>query len=108
MTHSMSLMVFFAYYMYIEVSEWDLYQTWKDENIVEFWTFHYLLSNQMLKYNPTHRKYAGDSSMIPATYQNQSARYKIKYDPRGEIGRLLAYYLQFSTFLKRTKEAKYC
>ena len=72
--HVMSLAVVFSYSMYFEVAERNLEQTWKDNNIVVFWKFCYLLSNQMLKYNSTHRKYAGDTNMIPNTQKNQAAR----------------------------------
>ena len=34
--HAMYLTVVVAYYMYPEVVEEELYQVWKDENIVDF------------------------------------------------------------------------
>ena len=36
MLHSMSLVVIFSYYMYLEVAEEDIDQTWKDNNIFRF------------------------------------------------------------------------
>ena len=39
-THIMSLSVVAAYEIYLDMEEVDLYQTWKDNNIVEFWKFH--------------------------------------------------------------------
>ena len=47
MIHVMSLEVFFAYDMYLNVEEGDLKYTRKEENIVDFWTFRDLLSNHM-------------------------------------------------------------
>ena len=67
----MSLVVVVAYYMYLEVSEVELNQKWKDKNIVDFCTFHDLLSNQMINYNPTHHKYFGDTNIRTATHQKQ-------------------------------------
>ena len=57
-----------------------------DDNIVDFWKICDLLSNQMIKYNLTHSKYAGDAIMIPDTHQNQYSRYNIKYYVRFKIG----------------------
>ena len=39
MLHAMYLAVVVDYYIYIEVTEVELYQKWKDNNIVEFWKF---------------------------------------------------------------------
>ena len=58
----------------------------------------------MLKYNPTHQKYAGDSNMRPAAQQNQASRDKIKDDARLKIGRPLAEDLQLSNFAKNPKK----
>ena len=85
-THEMSLAVVVAYVMYLEVAEGYLDQTLKDFNIFDFWTFCDILSNQMIKYNPTHYKYEGNSNMIPAKHQNQSARDNIKDDTREKRG----------------------
>ena len=60
----MYLAVLVAYDMYLEVSEGDIDQTWKDDNIVDFWKICYLLSYHTIKYNPTHIKYSGASNMI--------------------------------------------
>ena len=57
--------------MQLEVSEGYLEQTFKDDTIVDVWTFRDLLYNQMIKYNPTYFKYSGDSNMRPATQHNQ-------------------------------------
>ena len=74
----MPLEVVLAYEMYLEVEEGYIDQTWKEDNIVELWTLCDLLSNQMIKYNPTHCKYSGESNMRPATHHNQALRYKNK------------------------------
>ena len=63
----MSLAIVVDYYMYHEVVEGDLDQTWKDDNIVDFWKFWGILSNQIINYNPTHCKYASGTNMILAT-----------------------------------------
>ena len=44
----------------------------------------------MIKYNPTHGKYAGDNIMIPYTQYNQYTRDNIKDGARVKIGRPLA------------------
>ena len=49
MIHAMYIAVVVAYDMYFEVEEWYLYQTWKEDNIIDFWTFCDLLSNNMIK-----------------------------------------------------------
>ena len=67
MLHTMYLTVVVSYHMYLDVEEGDLNQTWKDDNIVDFWTFRVLLYNHMINYNPTHHKYAVDATMRPAT-----------------------------------------
>ena len=59
--------------MYVEVAERDLDQTWKENNIVDFWKFSYLLYNQMIKCNPTHHKYSGNTNMRPDTKHNITA-----------------------------------
>ena len=56
----------FSYDIYLEMVEGDINQTFKDDNIVEFWTVCDLFSNHMLKYNPTHRKYEDGTNMRPA------------------------------------------
>ena len=67
MLHMIYLAVVVSYHMYLEVAEGELNQTWKDDNIVDFWKFCNLLYNHMINYNPTHRKYAVDATMRPAT-----------------------------------------
>ena len=44
-----------------------------------------LISNWMIKYNPTHRNYAGDIKMIPATQHNQAAIDRSKESSRVKI-----------------------
>ena len=73
--------------MYLEVAEGYIDKTWKEDNIVDFWKFRDLLSNQMIKYNPTHHEYAGGTIMIPDIEQNQSARNNSKGNARIKIGR---------------------
>ena len=85
------------------MAERELDQTWKDHNIFDLWTFRDLLSNQMIKYNPTHHKYVGGTNMRPAKYQNQAARYKINYYARGKGSRPLVEEVQLSNFEKKKK-----
>ena len=54
----------------------------------------------MIKYNPNHSKYSGDSNMIIATKWNQSDIDKSKDDTRGKIVRLLANEVQLFNFKK--------
>ena len=84
--------------MYLEAAELDIDQTWKDNNIIDLWTFRDILSNQTIKYNPNHRKYAGDANMRPGTQQNQSARNKSKDNARKKIGKPLEEEIQLSNF----------
>ena len=101
MLHSISFAVFFDCDMYLEVEEGELHQTWKDDKKIDFWTFRYLLSNQMIEYNPTHHKYAGDANMRPDTQQNQAAREKSKETTRVKRGRPSAEKVQLSKFAKK-------
>ena len=73
--------------MYLEAAELDIDQTWKDNNIIDLWTFRDILSNQMIEYNPNHHKYAGDANMRPGTQQNQATRNKRRDDARGKKSR---------------------
>ena len=41
--NAMSLSMFVDYNMYLEVAEGELDQTWKDNNIVDFCTFRYVI-----------------------------------------------------------------
>ena len=68
----------------------------------------YPLSNQMIGYNPTHCKYAGDDNMRTAKHQNQAEIDHSKDFARGGVGGLLAEEVQFSNFAKKIKEVKYC
>ena len=70
-THASFHAVAFSSNMYLKVVEWDIDQKWKDDNIVDFWIFCDLLSNQTIKYNLTHQKYLGSANMIPDTKKNQ-------------------------------------
>ena len=103
MIHTMYLGVVIDYDMYPEVSEWELDQTRKEDNIVDFWKFRDLLSNKMIRYNPTHRKYAGDANIIPATHHNQASKYKSKDGAREKLGRPLEEEVQFSNWTKKPK-----
>ena len=58
----------------------------------------------MIKYNPTHHKYAGDANMGPATHHNQSEIYKRKCDTMLERGRHLSEEFQFYNFEKTPKK----
>ena len=48
MIHAMYLSLVVDYDMNPDVAEWDLDQTWKEDKIVDFWTFCDLLSNKMI------------------------------------------------------------
>ena len=87
MIHAMYLALVFSYDMYPEVEEGYHDQTWKDYNVFDFWKIYDIISNQMIKYNPTHWKYVGDATMRPATYQNQVSRDKRNNYAREKIGR---------------------
>ena len=83
MLNAMSLSLVVACDMYLEVVDVDidykckgktivnfwtflgLLYNQKDNNIVDFWTFRDLPSNQMIKYNPTHCKYSGETNIRP-------------------------------------------
>ena len=80
----MYLAVVFDYDMYPGVAEGELGHIWKENNIFDFWKCRGLLSNQTIRYNPTHRKYSGDTIMRPDTQHNQSSVNKSKYDARGK------------------------
>ena len=101
--HAMSLAVIIYYYMYLEVSEGEIEQRWKDKNIVDFCTFHYILSNQMINYNPTHHKYSGDSNIRTAKHQNKSAMENRKVAERVKIVRPSAEEVQLSNFSKNLR-----
>ena len=96
--HDMSLAVFIAYYMYLEVSEWELDQKWKDKNIVDFCTFHYLLSNQMINCNQTYHKYSCDANIRTVTHQDEYAIENRKGAERVKIVRPSAEEVQLSNF----------
>ena len=81
-----------------------LSQTWKDNNIVGFWTFCDILFNQMMNYNSTHRKYEGESRMRPAKQKIQSTKSKSKDSARVKIGRPLSEEFQFSNLSKKSKK----
>ena len=89
--------------MYLKLKKWELDQTWKDENIFDLWKFRDLLYNNMIKYNPTHCKYAGDSNIKPATQNNQATREKKKDASRGERGKMSEEEVEFSNFKKSEK-----
>jgi hypothetical protein len=74
MIHGKALAVVVAYDMYLECTEGDLDPVWKVEKPMDFWSFREKLSEQMLQYKPTRRKYPGDSNMRAATQQSRRAR----------------------------------
>ena len=49
MLNAISLAVVVDYDMFLEVAEGEINYTWKEDNIVDFWNFYYLLFNQMIK-----------------------------------------------------------
>ena len=73
MLHGMGLAIVVAYDMYLELSE-DVISTERKCDPVDFWTFRETLSMQMLKYNPTQRKYPGDAQMRVCTQQRRNNR----------------------------------
>ena len=89
--------------MYLKVSEGEIDQKWKDENIADFWTFHDVLSNQIINYNPTHHKYSCDANIRTATHQNKSARENRKGAERVKIVRPSAEEVQLSNFSKNQR-----
>jgi hypothetical protein len=74
MIHGKALAVVVAYDMYLECTEGDLDPGWKVEKPMDFWSFREKLSEQMLQYKPTRRKYPGDANMRAATQQSRRAR----------------------------------
>ena len=103
MLHVMSIEAVVVYDMYIKEKEGELDQKWKDDNIVDFWKFHDLLSNHMINYNPTHHKYSGDTNIRTATHQNKSSRENIKYAERVKLSRPSAEEVQLSEFSKNKR-----
>ena len=57
-----------------------------DDNIVDLWTFRDLISNNMIKHNPTHQKHACDINMRLDTQQNQATIEKRKEAARFKRG----------------------
>jgi hypothetical protein len=49
----------------------DIEPAWKVEKPMYFWSFREKLSEQMLQYKPTRRKYPGDANMQAATQQSR-------------------------------------
>ena len=74
MLHGKSLAVVVAYDMYVEVAEGQLNEAWIIEDPMDFWSFREKLSLQMLEYNPSRRKYPGDSKMRASTQQSRRQR----------------------------------
>jgi hypothetical protein len=74
MIHGKALAVVVAYDMYLECAKGDLDPAWKIEKPMDFWPFREKLSEQMLQYKPTRRKYPGDGNMRAATQQSQRDR----------------------------------
>jgi hypothetical protein len=62
--HGKALAVVVAYDMYLECCEGKLNAEWKIEKPLNFWSFRENLSEQMLAYKPTHRRYPGDQNMM--------------------------------------------
>ena len=89
------------------MSEGDVDQTSKDNNIIDLWKFRYLLSNQMIKYNPKYWKYAGGAKIRPATQHNQATTEKGKDDASVKIGRPSEKEVQLSNLAKNIYEYKY-
>ena len=107
MIHAMYLELVVDYDILLKIEEGELEHTRNDTNIVDFCSFRDLLSNQMIKYNPTHCKYAGDANMRPATQQNQPKIDNRKDYSRGEMVRPLEEGVQLYNLAKPPKESKY-
>ena len=65
------------------------------------------LSNQMIKYNPTHLKCAGYTNMRPATHQNQASIQKSEDCSSGKIESPSTEEVQFSNFATKIKKSRY-
>jgi hypothetical protein len=74
MLHAKALGALVAWDMYREVTEGDLDPDWKDSNPMDYYTFRDKLSQQMLGYVPTARKYPGDELMRASTQQHNNRR----------------------------------
>ena len=74
MLHAKALAVVVAYDIYLEVAEGHLDSSWKVEHPMGFFEFREQLSLQMLRYNPTDRRYPGDSKMRVSTQQHSAQR----------------------------------
>jgi hypothetical protein len=85
MIHGKALAVVVAYDMYLECTEGDLEPAWKVEKPMDFWLFREKLSEQMLQYKPTRRKYPGDANMRAATQQSK----RVRMEERNTTNRVL-------------------
>jgi hypothetical protein len=74
MLHGKALAVVTAWDMYREVTEGILDPEWKDEQPMDYYTFRDKLSQQMLEYTPTSRRYPGDELMRVSTQQHNNRR----------------------------------
>ena len=103
MFYALSIALVSDYGMYLKVTEGDLDHKCKYDNIVDFCTFCNILSNQMIRYNPTYCKYSGDATMRTSSYQNQATRDNIKDSSRVLNRRSLAEEVQLYNFSKKMK-----
>ena len=101
MFHALSIALVSDYGMYLKVTEGDLDHKCKYDNIVDFCTFCNILSNQMIRYNPTYCKYSGDATMRTSSYQNQATRDNIKDSSRVLNRRSLAEEVQLYNLKKK-------
>ena len=60
MLHAMAFFVVIAYDIYLECAYSALDTSWQDDEPSDLWEFRDVMSSQILKYSPLHRKYAGD------------------------------------------------
>ena len=52
------------------MTEGEIDESLKDKTLSDLWTFSDVLSAQMLKYDPIHRRYAGDARLRAASQHN--------------------------------------
>lgn len=74
MLHGKAMAVTVAYDMYLECCEGNLDAAWFIQKPVSFHVFREKLAKQMLSYNPTKRKYAGDEHFRLSTQQPKKRR----------------------------------
>lgn len=82
--HALSLGVIACYDMYIECCEGGLDPEWKvkKEERMSFSTFRFLLSKQMMGYNPSNNYYSGDDKFRESTRKHKKRRVSAEEESR--------------------------